>query len=105
MKDLTLQKLTFVLMAGFPGTGKTTLAAALGKALGFPVINKDYLKESLLLAAATGAITDEELGRAVYEIVFAFAHDMLVRQQISIILDTAALHPFILERALNIART
>ena len=89
-------------MAGFPGTGKTTLAAALGKALGFPIIDKDYLKESLL-QAAINTTTQEDLGKAVYEVVFAFAHDMLVRQQISVILDTAALYPFILERAFNIA--
>jgi predicted kinase len=104
MKDHTLQKLTFVLMAGLPGAGKTTLAEALGKALGCPVIDKDYLKECLLQAPINAA-TQEELGKAVYEIVFAFAHDMLVRQRISIILDTAALYPFILERAFNIACT
>jgi predicted kinase len=102
MKGLTLQKLTFVLMAGLPGAGKTTLAAALGQALGCPIIDKDYLKGSLLQAPIS-ATTQEELGKAVYEIVFAFAHDMLVRQHISIILDTAALYPFILERAFNIA--
>jgi predicted kinase len=102
MRDYTLQKLTFVLMAGLPGTGKTTLAAALGETLGCPIIDKDYLKESLL-QAPINAITQEELGRAVYEIVFAFAYDILVRQQISVILDTAALYPFILERASNIA--
>jgi len=102
MKDYTLQKLTFVLMAGLPGTGKTTLAAALGKALGFPVIDKDFLKESLLRIPIDTTM-QEELGKAVYEIVFAFAHDMLVRQQMSVILDTAALYPFIFERACHIA--
>lgn len=103
MKDGVLQKLTFVLMAGLPGTGKTTLAAALGKALGFPVINKDLLKVSLL-QTPIGTIADEALGYAVYEAVFALAHDMLVHQQISVILDTAALYPFIFERACDIAR-
>src|SRR5690348_9065977 len=102
MKDYTLQKLTFVLMAGLPGAGKTTLAAALGKILGFPVINKDYLKESLLQTPIS-VTTPEALGQAVYEIVFAFAYDMLVCQRLSVILDTAALYPFILERACAIA--
>jgi len=104
MKDYTLHKLTLVLMAGLPGTGKTTLAAALGKALDFPVIDKDYLKASLLQTPIGTIIEDEALGYAVYEIVFAFAHHMLVHQRLSVILDTATLHPFIFERARTIAR-
>src|SRR6202000_1875162 len=32
-----------VLMTGYPGAGKSTLAAALGEALGFPLISKDAM--------------------------------------------------------------
>ncbi|MBV9692045.1 MAG: histidine phosphatase family protein [Ktedonobacteraceae bacterium] len=41
-------KLTLVLMAGLPGTGKTTLAAELGRRLQWLVVDKDMLKLSLL---------------------------------------------------------
>ncbi len=39
---------TLVLMAGLAGTGKTSLALALGNRLGWPVIDKDTGKSGLL---------------------------------------------------------
>ncbi|WP_237104540.1 ATP-binding protein [Nonomuraea sp. MG754425] len=36
-----------VLVNGLPGSGKTTVAHALGRALGWPVISKDAIKETL----------------------------------------------------------
>ncbi|SPL94588.1 glucokinase family protein [[Actinomadura] parvosata subsp. kistnae] len=36
-----------VLVNGLPGSGKTTVARALGHALGWPVISKDAIKETL----------------------------------------------------------
>jgi predicted kinase len=36
-----------VFVNGLPGTGKTTLARALGSALGWPVFGKDMIKEAL----------------------------------------------------------
>ncbi len=37
-----------LLMAGHPGAGKSTLALAIGCALGWPVLDKDTLKSTLL---------------------------------------------------------
>jgi predicted kinase len=90
---------TLVLMAGLPGTGKSTLSQALGRELGWPVINKDELKRTFLNMGET----DMRAGIMAYETVFTFTHDLLVRQQLSIILDTASLYPFILEYATRIA--
>lgn len=42
-----------ILVNGLPGSGKTTLAAALGVALGVPVISKDAVKEALYAAVPT----------------------------------------------------
>jgi predicted kinase len=42
-----------ILVNGLPGSGKTTLATALGTALGVPVISKDAVKEALYAAVPT----------------------------------------------------
>ncbi|MDA8100242.1 MAG: ATP-binding protein [Nitrospiraceae bacterium] len=36
-----------IVMAGLPGTGKTAVATALGKAIGATVLNKDMIRQSL----------------------------------------------------------
>ena len=38
----------FVLVAGWPGSGKTTLATALAGELGLPLLSKDEIKEALM---------------------------------------------------------
>ena len=42
--------LTLVLMAGMPGSGKSSPALALGRLLNWPVVDKDTLKSTLLRA-------------------------------------------------------
>src|SRR5579884_3196748 len=58
---------TLVLMAGAPGAGKTTLALAVGRALGWPVVDKDTLKSVLL----TAAIANEVAGATSYRLLYA----------------------------------
>jgi len=94
---------TLVLMAGLPGTGKTTLARALGQVLHWTILDKDLLKTSLLKLQL--GMPEEEIGRIAYELLFIHAEDMLVHQLSSVILDTSARHPFILEHASRIAHT
>ena len=36
-----------IIIAGMPATGKSTVAAAVSEAFGYPIIEKDYLKEGL----------------------------------------------------------
>ncbi len=91
-------QLTLTLMAGLPGAGKSTLAYALSRALNWHVINKDKHKEVLLQQGWD----DETAGIAAYELAFETARDVLVWQQGSVILDSAALHTFILQKALNL---
>src|SRR5437588_416046 len=81
-------RLTFVLMAGLPGAGKSTLARALGRDLHWYVIDKNRHKEVLM----EQGLNDEKAGNVAYELAFATAHDVLARQQASVILDSVALH-------------
>jgi predicted kinase len=90
---------TLVLMAGLSGAGKTTLAVQLGALLRWSVLSKDTLKPILMTKT-----TEEVAGFLAYEAAFALAHDMLVRQQLSIIIDSSAHHLFILNRAREIAQ-
>lgn len=92
---------TLVLMAGLPGAGKTTLAGALGRILHWTILDKDLLKLSLLQLQL--GMPEEEIGRISYELLFNLTEDILVRQCSSVILDTSARHPFILEHASQIA--
>ncbi|WP_254896852.1 hypothetical protein [Amycolatopsis sp. Hca4] len=56
----------FVLVGGWPGAGKGTLAAALGPRLGLPVLAKDEIKEALAEGLGRPRTVDESrrLGRA-----------------------------------------
>ncbi len=39
--------MNLIILAGMPATGKSTLAAALSKAFGYPILEKDNIKEGL----------------------------------------------------------
>ncbi|RSM70526.1 hypothetical protein DMH04_44685 [Kibdelosporangium aridum] len=56
----------FVLVGGWPASGKSTLAAALGTHLGLPVLAKDELKEALAdgLGQPCTVAESQRLGRA-----------------------------------------
>jgi len=84
-------------MAGLPGVGKSTLARALGENLGWQVIDKDELKDQFLRDGKD----DYTAGYQAYDLSFAAARKELENNR-SVILDTAALHPFILEWARTI---
>ena len=94
------QRLTVVMMAGLPGAGKSTLALALGRALGWPVIDKD-LFETVLRAAGQG----DGSTAIAYDPMFALARDLLVEQRLSIILDCPAVFPARVEQAWQLARS
>lgn len=89
--------LTLTLMAGLPGVGKSTLACALGEKYDWLVIDKDGLKEQFL----RDRLDDDTASRKAYDLSFAAARKELENRH-SVILDTAALHPFILEWAQEI---
>lgn len=99
MSDVAVNP-TLVMLAGLPGTGKSTLAAALTQNLRWLVLDKDLLNTVLLAAKLPQA----QAGRLAYELVLTLARVLFVEQQQSLILDTAGRQPFILERARTIVR-
>jgi len=92
-------KPTLVLMAGLPGAGKTTLAFALGKELGWPVLDKDRYKRFFL---TNTSMADQLASAFAYEIAFELTYDMLVHQRLSVIFDSAALRTFVIKHAREI---
>jgi len=86
-------------MAGLPGSGKTALALALGRSLGWPVIDKDSLKSPML----TTGISNDLAGPASYAVLLELADDLLIRQHLSAILDSPGRFPFVLVRVQTIS--
>ena len=91
---------TVVMLAGLPGTGKTTLAYELGRIFGWMVLDKDILNADLLNAGLQQA----QAGPLAYEMMFSLARDLVIRQRHSVIMDTAGRQPRIEEEATRIAK-
>lgn len=72
-----------VVMAGLPGTGKSTIAEAVGARLGLPVVSVDPL-ESAILSAGIGA--DQPTGLAAYLVAETIA-DAVVAGSGGIVVD------------------
>ncbi len=65
-----------VVVAGVPGSGKTTLARVLAPRLGLPLIAKDTIKEALFDALGTGDLSwSEQLGSASHRVMYALARE------------------------------
>jgi len=89
--------LTLVMLAGMPGTGKSTLARAIATSLDWVVLDKDVVHTTLLQASA-------EAGAMAYKVVLKLAEDLVVLQRRSLVLDTAGRQPIILNEVNRIVK-
>jgi predicted kinase len=78
-----------IIFSGLPGTGKSTLAESVGKALGIPVFAKDWLEATLLRTGLKPANEAHSLSFAGYELLTVLAGRQLMLGQ-SVILDSVA---------------
>jgi len=74
-----------VQMAGTSAAGKSTLAAAIGRATGAVVIDKDIIKGGML----DGGVPEEIAGPTAYEVLFDLAGSVLA-QGFSVVMDSPA---------------
>src|SRR5690242_10758219 len=94
-------ELTLALMAGLPGTGKSTLAVALGAYLRWHVIDKDGFKDKYRQLG----LDEEEARKEAYLKSFDEAREKLSLKGISVILDSAVLDHKTLDNAMDIIRS
>jgi predicted kinase len=83
---------TLVLVTGSAGSGKTTLASAVGAAVGCPVVSRDAIKEGMV-AAEPGFVptTSDPLTLRTYGTFFANL-DLLLRAKVTTVAEAAFQH-------------
>ena len=78
-----------IILSGLPGTGKSTLAEAVGRHLSIPVFAKDWLEATLLRCELLPSNENKPLGSAGYELLTILAERQMMLGQ-SVILDSVA---------------
>jgi predicted kinase len=81
--------LKLIVFSGLPGTGKSTLAEAIGRELGIPVFAKDWLEATLIRSELKPMNEEKSLGFAGYELLTVLAARQMILGQ-SVILDSVA---------------
>jgi predicted kinase len=91
-------KTIFVLMRGYPGTGKSTIARAIAAALHAPLIDRDIIRQKAvdIFGDAHG------VGRFSYELMFALTEEQL-SLGLSVVVDTPLTYRETYEKSLVLA--
>ena len=82
---------TLIVVTGRPGSGKTTLAHALARAIRCPAICRDEIKEGRVNTTGQKGTTGDEIGRQVYETFFQ-AVKLLLDHRITLVAEAAFQH-------------
>lgn len=81
--------MNMIVFSGLPGTGKSTLAEALGRQFAIPVFAKDWLEATLVRCELVPSNPARPLGSAGYQLLTTLAERQLQLGQ-SVILDSVA---------------
>jgi predicted kinase len=85
-------------MAGHPASGKTTVARAVAARTGAVLLDKDVIKSPMV----ESGLPNETSGPLAYDVFMAVGRS-IAEQRISVILDSPAFYPIIIERGRRIA--
>src|SRR5437588_2093400 len=98
-RETTTVQSTFVVMRGYPGTGKSTIARAIAAALHAPLIDRDIIRQK-----AVDIFGDlPEVGRFSYELMFALAGEQL-ELGLSVVVDMPLTYRTTYEQSKELAR-
>ena len=89
---------TFIVMRGFPGTGKSTVARAIARALHAPLIDRDILRQTGIDILGN----HPDMGRFSYELMFALTREQL-SLGLSVVIDTPLTYRITYEQARELA--
>lgn len=84
-----------LLMRGLPGCGKSTLAVQLQKELGWPLLDKDSVRDSL--SVLEDAVARDRLNACAYDVLYAVAEAQLATR-LCVIVDTPLSRTALAER-------
>lgn len=82
---------SLIVVTGRPGSGKTTLARALGREVRCPVLCRDEFKEGYVNTTGVAGSPGDEIGRVVYEVFFDTI-ERLLRSRITLVVEAAFQH-------------
>ncbi len=91
---------TLIVMRGYPGTGKSTIARVLARAIHAPLIDRDIIRQTGVDIFGNLA----EIGRFSYELMFALTREQL-SLGLSVVIDTPLTYRTTYEQARKLAQS